>query len=181
VEWGSGPGRGAYICPSRDCLREALKRNELARRLRAPLASIEVETLERSIRERMTRKVLSLLGLARRARKVVSGAAGVESSIRRGAAHVVLTSADAPLATAKRIQRLASAAGIPCHRALSAAELGAAVGSAPRASVAVIDPHLAAAIASVLATIPVERPRGTVPGDETITPEAQHASRSGWR
>lgn len=32
---GAGPGRGTYLCPSEDCVEQALRKSSLPRRLRA--------------------------------------------------------------------------------------------------------------------------------------------------
>ena len=154
VDLGGGSGRGAYVCPRRPCLEQALKRGEFARCLKAAVAPMEVEALEGLIRERASRKVVSLLGLARRARKVVSGAEAVESAVKRRAARLVLTAADASASSVAKLQALAERAGAACHPGLSMEEIGAAVGGAPRACVAVTDPRFAEAVMSVLAKIP---------------------------
>lgn len=165
VDLGGGSGRGAYVCPRRSCLEQALKRGEFARCLKVAVAPMEVEALEGLIRERASRKVASLLGLARRARKVVSGAEAVESAVKRRAARLVLTAADASASSVAKLQALAKEAGAACHPGLGKEELGAAVGCAPRACVAVTDPHFAEAVMSVLAKIPMGiDPGGGPPG-----------------
>ncbi|MDY6852079.1 MAG: YlxR family protein [Thermodesulfobacteriota bacterium] len=40
------PGRGAYVCPSRDCLAKALKIKKLTRAFRRPVATNLLESLK---------------------------------------------------------------------------------------------------------------------------------------
>jgi len=181
IDLGSGSGRGAYVCPRRSCLEQAVKRGEFARCLKVALLPIEVEALEALIRERVCRKVASLLGLARRARKVVSGAEAVESTLRRHAARVVLTAADASASSIAKIRALAAEGGAACHSSLGKVELGAAVGSTPRACVAVTDPHFAEAVMSVLAKVPKEAEAGRGAHGEAIYPLGRAEARKVWR
>ncbi len=169
VDLDSGPGRGAYVCPRRSCLEQAVKRGEF-RRLRMALEPVKVEALQWLIRERAVRKVASLLGLARRARKVVSGAEAVESALKRRTARLVLTAADASISSVARVRALAAEAGTACHPGLVKEELGAAVGAAPRACVAVMDAHFAEAVMSVLAKIANETEAEGGPRGEAFDP-----------
>ncbi|MGH7412022.1 MAG: DUF448 domain-containing protein [Candidatus Methylomirabilis sp.] len=163
VDLGGGVGRGAYICPRRSCLEQAATRGEFARRLKVTLAPISVETLEGLIRERVSRKVVSLLGLARRARGVVSGTDAVRSALNRHTARLILVADDASANSVPKILALAAAGGATSVQVLGKEELGAAVGGAPRSCVAVIDPQFADAIKSVLAMIPMESGAGEGP------------------
>ena len=153
VDLGGGVGRGAYLCPQRSCLEQAAARGELARRLKVRLAPVSVETLEELIRDRASRKVVSLLGFARRARRVVSGADAVKSAVQRQMARLVLTAIDASASSVAKTRAVAAAGGATCRQVLDEEKLGAAVGGAPRSCVAVTDPRFAEAIVSVLAMV----------------------------
>ena len=155
VDPGGGSGRGAYVCPRHLCLEQAVKRGEFARCLKTTLAPLTVEALEALIRERASRKVVALLGLARRARKVASGAEAVESAVKRHSARLILSAADASANSVAKLRTLAAEVGIAWMQALDKEELGAALGGAPRACIAVTDPHFAGAVMSVLEKIPV--------------------------
>jgi len=179
VDLGGGSGRGAYICPNRSCLEQAVKRGEFARALKVTLAPVEVEALERVIRDRASRTVASLLGLARRARKVVSGAASVESALKRRTARLILTAADASASSIAKIRALAAEEGSPCHPSLGKEELGAAVGGSPRACVAVTDERFAQAVMSVLAKVPIEREWGGGPQGVAHRPTGPSPGRCG--
>lgn len=159
---GGGSGRGAYVCAQRACLELAVKRGEFSRCLKVALPPLTVEALEGLIRERAARQVASLLGLARRARKVVSGAEAVESAVKRRTARLVLTATDAAASSIARLSALVAEQGGACRPCLGKAELGAALGGAPRACVAITDPRFAGAVLSVLAKVPQEAGAGEV-------------------
>lgn len=156
MDLGGGSGRGVYVCPLHVCLEQAVKRNEFARCLKVTLAPMTVEALEELIRERVSRKVVALLGLARRARKVASGAEAVESAMKRHSARLILSAVDASENSVSKLRTLAAGVGIAWMQALGKEELGAALGGAPRACVAVTDPYFAGAVMSVLEKIPME-------------------------
>lgn len=170
VDLGGGSGRGAYVCPQRSCLDQAIKRGEFARRLKAVFAPIEAAALQDLIRQRATQKVVSLLGFARRARKVVSGAEAVASAVARRAAKVVLVAADASQDSVTKIRSLAAPVGVACHECLSKAQLGAALGGAPRSCVAVTDARFAEAVISMMAKVPREKESGGDAEDDTVDP-----------
>ncbi|MDE2181102.1 MAG: DUF448 domain-containing protein [candidate division NC10 bacterium] len=155
VDLGGGSGRGAYICPRHVCLEQAVQRGEFARCLQVTLAPITVEALEGLIRERVSRKIAALLGLARRARKIASGAEAVDVALRRHSARLILSAADASADSVAKVRNVAEKSGIAWMQAMGKEELGAALGTAPRANIAVTDPHFAGAVMSLLDKIPV--------------------------
>lgn len=156
VDLEGGSGRGAYVCPRRVCLEHAVRRGEFARCLKVTLPPMTVEALEGLIRERVSRKVAALLGLARRARKVASGTQAAEQAVKCQRARLVLSAVDASVNSVERIRILAAAGGVVWLQGLGKEALGAATGGAPRACVAVTDPYLAEAVISVLAKMPAQ-------------------------
>jgi ribosomal protein L7Ae-like RNA K-turn-binding protein len=133
------------------------------------------------IRERVDRKVASLLGLARRARKVVSGVEAVESAVKKRGVRLILTAVDASERSVAAIRALAARAGITCQTHLAMEQLGTAVGGAPRSCVAVTDPQLAEAVKSVLAKIPTETTTKECSRVEAVDAVGQADSRKVWR
>lgn len=94
----------------------------------------------------VTANALGLLGLARRAGKLELGEEPVNAACRSGRAVLVLLAADAAENTARQAQRLAQAAKAPCVRTVfPKAELGAGLGRASCAVLALTDHGLAAA------------------------------------
>ena len=95
--------------------------------------------------------ILSILGLAQRAGKLVSGEDAVEAAIRRGKVHLLIIADDASKNTQKKFQNMAE------YRQMDVAvwgekeQLGMAIGKARRAIIGVTDRGFAKTIRSRLA------------------------------
>ena len=90
-------------------------------------------------------KVLSYLGLATRAGRVVSGEFCVEKSVRQRRARLVLVSEDASENSRKNFRNLCTYYKVPLYISGSREELGAACGKEARVSAAIEDEGLAMA------------------------------------
>lgn len=95
-------------------------------------------------------KILSLVGLATKAGKTVSGEFSTEKAVKTGAAYLVLVSAEASANTKKKFQNMCTFYEVPVYFYGSKEELGAAMGKEFRASLAVTDPSLSEAIVKQL-------------------------------
>ena len=84
-------------------------------------------------------QIASLLGLAQRARRMVSGAFPVEEAVKKGKACFLLIAEDAEPHTKKKYQELAEKSQIPFAFALSREALGACLGKEYRAVCALLD------------------------------------------
>jgi ribosomal protein L7Ae-like RNA K-turn-binding protein len=86
------------------------------------------------------KKTLSLLGLAMRAGKAITGEDEIEKAVRKGRAKIILVANDASIATKKRYMDLSRHYEISCAELqASKEELGSAIGKDYRAAVAVSD------------------------------------------
>ena len=94
--------------------------------------------------------VMGLLGLARRAGAVAPGTEAVREAVRSGKARLVLLAGDASGAQLDKIGRTLSGRTVPTATLVDRASLGAAVGLAPLAAVAVTDPSLAGRVSAEL-------------------------------
>ncbi len=90
-----------------------------------------------------TRDALSLLGLARRAGKVAGGTAAVRQAIREGRVALVIMAEDASRTQLDKVRSTIHNRTIPQVYLGDRNTLGAAIGSAPVAAVAVTDASLA--------------------------------------
>ncbi|MCD8015424.1 MAG: ribosomal L7Ae/L30e/S12e/Gadd45 family protein [Lachnospiraceae bacterium] len=90
--------------------------------------------------------VLSLVGIAKKADKVVSGEFQTETAIKSGKARLVIISTEASGNTKKKFQNMCSYYQVPSYQYGTREELGAASGSEYRAVLAVLDDGLAGAI-----------------------------------
>ncbi|MDO4632999.1 MAG: ribosomal L7Ae/L30e/S12e/Gadd45 family protein [Eubacteriales bacterium] len=95
-------------------------------------------------------KILSLIGLATKAGKTVSGEFSTEKAVKQGTACLVLVSEEASANTKKKFQDKCSYYEVPIFIYGTKQELGNAMGKEFRASMAVTDPGLSDAIAKLL-------------------------------
>lgn len=93
---------------------------------------------------------MSLLGLATRARKTISGEGLVIKEIQKSKAKLVLISKDASENTMKKVQDKCSYYRIPYLFVESREKLGHAIGKEARVVVALLDQGFATKIASLL-------------------------------
>jgi ribosomal protein L7Ae-like RNA K-turn-binding protein len=92
----------------------------------------------------------SLLGLANRARKVISGEELTVKEIRSGKAKLVLLAEDASENTMKKIKDKCSSYGVPLRKVPDRYTLGHAIGKDARVVVAIIDEGFANKLLTML-------------------------------
>ncbi len=93
---------------------------------------------------------MSLLGLANRARKIISGEELTVKEIRSGKAKLVLLSADASANTAKKITDKCKSYEVPYKMVENRHLLGQAIGKEARVVVAVMDDGFAKKLVTLL-------------------------------
>ena len=89
--------------------------------------------------EMTNHKVLSYLGLAMRAGKIINGDEGVLESIRNGKAKLVIVAEDASQNTRKKFQDKCKFYRVKLVLCCSRSELGASIGKSERVSIAITD------------------------------------------
>ena len=96
---------------------------------------------------------MSLLGLANRARKTISGEELVVKEIQRGKAKLVILSEDASSNTAKKITDKCNFYKVPLRYVNNRQILGQAIGKEERVVVAILDNGFAVKLKSLLENI----------------------------
>ena len=96
------------------------------------------------------KKVCSLIGLATRAGKTVSGEFSTEKAVKSFAAELVIVAEDASDNTKKLFTDKCSFYEVPCYVFGTKEQLGHAMGKELRASMAVKDPGFAKALCKLL-------------------------------
>lgn len=99
------------------------------------------------------RKELSLLGLAAKAGKVVSGEFATENAVKAGKAFLALTAEDASENTKKKFEDICTYYEVPFYIVGTKEELGRAIGKEYRASLAVTDENFAVATVKKLKSL----------------------------
>ena len=95
---------------------------------------------------RKSNKVLSLIGLAQKAGRLVSGEFSTEKAIKTGNAYLALVADDASENTQKKFRNSCEYYGVPVRFISNREELGTAIGRQFRASLAILDGGFAEAI-----------------------------------
>lgn len=95
-------------------------------------------------------KLLQLLGLAAKARKVISGEELVVKEIRNGNAKLVLLASDASHNSSKKIQDKCTYYNVEYHVFGNRYDLGHATGKESRVALAIIDSGFAKKMSSLL-------------------------------
>ncbi|AZV42314.1 MULTISPECIES: YlxQ family RNA-binding protein [Peribacillus] len=93
---------------------------------------------------------MSLLGLANRARKLISGEELVVKEVRSGKAKLVLLASDASKNTEKKISDKCAYYQVPLKRVENRSLLGQAIGKEARVVVAVLDEGFAQKLRTLL-------------------------------
>lgn len=91
-------------------------------------------------------KILSLVGLATKAGKTVSGEFSVEKSVKSGKGFLVLVAGDASENTKKKFRNMCEFYEVPLYFLSDKESLGRAMGKEFRASLAIQDENFAKAI-----------------------------------
>ena len=91
-------------------------------------------------------KVLSLLGLAKRAGKVVSGEFSTETAVKSSKAYLVVVSEEASENTKKKFSNMCTYYRVPIYFYGKKEVLGKCIGQEFRASLAVTDPGFSEAL-----------------------------------
>lgn len=91
-------------------------------------------------------KVISMIGLAMRAGKMVSGEFMTEKSVKGGQAYLVIVAADASDNTKKMFRNMCTYYKVPLYIYGTKEVLGHGMGKGSRASLAVVDENFAGAV-----------------------------------
>lgn len=97
-----------------------------------------------------SKKLLSLIGLATRARKVVSGEFSTEKSVKSGKSRMVIVSEEASDNTKKMFTNMCAHYKVPIYLFGTKDELGHAMGQEFRASLSVEDAGFAKSMAALM-------------------------------
>ena len=106
------------------------------------------------------RALLSLLGLAARARALALGTDMVRGAVREGKVNAAVLAADASPTQARKLVPLLQARGIPFAVCSNQADLGAALGKGPVSAVGIMDTGFARRAMELAAAPSLPQDRG---------------------
>lgn len=134
---GKLPGRGAYTCWQRECLRTAAAKNQFARSFRGEVRSDGPDALAARVVRLIEERIGSYLALANKAGKVVSGSDTVVEAFKRRTPGLLFVAADISADSRERFVFLAERAGVPVVELFSKERLGALLGKEMRGVAAI--------------------------------------------
>ena len=140
------PGRAAYVCPRPACIERALSRETLSRVFRAKTLPPEQERFLGDLVNAIRDKIASLLSMATKAGKAVSGYSAVDDALQKGRVDMLLFAVDVAEGTKEKI--LKSAVSMPERRTavFTKEELGRMTGRDQAGIVGIIDAGFADAV-----------------------------------
>jgi len=103
------PGRAAYVCPTVECVKKALSRENLSRslhsRVRTPEPEVFIDQLAALIRE----KIKSLIVMSAKAGKLAAGYSAVHDAVEKGRVDMLLYAIDLSKGTKEKVASPAAA------------------------------------------------------------------------
>lgn len=160
------PGRGMWLSPRQDVLSVALAKGAFSRAARCDVRV--PPDLPQVLQHGLTRRIVDLLGLARRAGQAVAGFEKAREWARSGRAAVIVQASDGSAEERQRF--LSGVTGVAVFAPLDGAALGGVFGRARAVHVAIAPGRLAAALVNEN-----ERLRGL------IAPAAVNQGSDGFR
>lgn len=140
------PGRGAYTCLDRECIRQAAGRRQFDRTFRAACLPVAAEELCSAISAELHKRLAALLGMARKSSQVVSGGNLVLDALEHsGKLAAVIFADDVSAGVYEKVARKAAAHGVPTLRFATKAGLGQLLGKGERSVTALTRGRLAEA------------------------------------
>jgi hypothetical protein len=140
------PGRGAYLCNSRACIETAVARKQFDRTFRQVCQPVTADELAESIAKELLAHMASLLGMARKSAKFVSGGNAVQDALtRKKPLAIVILAKDISPQIGDKVRRKAEAQKIMTTKLFDKIELGRILGRAERSVVGLPDGKLAEA------------------------------------
>lgn len=136
------PGRGAYVCVSRRCLVDAVKRRMFSRSFKSGLSLPSPDELDILLQSLMEKRVAGYISLANKAGAVISGGEAIER-VLKGAQRpsLLLLAKDISDSIAVKLDGIACRAGLQVERVLTKEALGYLLGKeSDRSAVAIMSP-----------------------------------------
>jgi len=131
------PGRGAYTCLNRDCLRSAAQKGQFARAFKGEVKFEGYAPLIDQIVVRVQERIGSYLALANKAGKVVSGSDMVMESIKKRKSGFLFVAVDISTDIGAKVLEMANRFDVPHIAIFNKDRLGAFIGKGLRSVVSI--------------------------------------------
>ena len=132
------PGRGAYTCLTTECLVAAVKKNSFQRSFKGGCLAVEATQLTEQLRQAVEKKMISLIGMARKSRQFIAGSnAVIEAFKKNSSLALIIIATDISVAIGKKIEALALRNHIDTTRCYDKQTMGQLLGKEERSVIAI--------------------------------------------
>ena len=121
--YGKLPGRGVHLCPDFTCFRQAVENNSFSRSFRAPTRVDDATALFMLALKSSRDQVRAMLSTAVRSGWLQAGRTAVREALNDRTTALVVLARDSKPELRREISASAQAGKIPCHTALTIADL----------------------------------------------------------
>jgi len=135
---GKLPGRGAYTCFRKSCLASAVNKRQFSRAFKEEIKAPAVEALTTTIQQMQQERIFSLIALANKAGKVVSGSDKVMDTLRKRGVALLIIATDISADSAAKFTALVGHTNVETVRFLTKERLGAPLGKDIRSAAAIL-------------------------------------------
>ncbi len=132
------PGRGAYTCPDKACISEAVSRKQFDRAFKREVKHASADEIILMVISTMEARIASYVALANKAGKIVSGSDMVMNILKKGGKErIILFSTDVSGDIRQKVINLAEKNGTEYFSLFDKERVGALIGKSLRSVVAV--------------------------------------------
>ena len=132
------PGRGAYTCYNRSCLKTAINKRQFFRSFKGEVTLLPADELISMITRLQEEGITSFISMANKAGKAVSGSDKVMDALRKGTVALLVLAGDISPDSRSRFTAIAEKTGVKVIDFSIKERLGATLGKEIRTAVAVI-------------------------------------------
>ncbi len=129
------PGRGAYLCWSRDCIEVAAQKKQFDRTFKSHCLPITAEQMTADISNELLVHLGGLLGMARKSAQSVAGTNAVLATLGKSPLKIIVISTDISAKIGAKIKSKADRVGVETVSLFEKNELGRILGRAVRSVV----------------------------------------------
>lgn len=143
------PGRGVYTCIDKSCIEAAVKRRQFDRAFKGQNEKSREDMLLETLGEQIRKRILNLLGMARKSGTAISGSRAVAAELTgRKPPGLILLGEDLSPTISAKITSLADVREVPYFTLFAKETLGQVLGKGQRSVVAITNCPLSDTIMS---------------------------------
>jgi len=140
------PGRGAYVCPVKDCIESAITGKTLSKAFKRHVAAPDAEQFYAEVAVKAATKATSLVGMSKKSGHAVAGFDAVVGAAKKWSGGLIILASDISDGTRRKLMEALPQGGVTVLEFSTKDGLGTMLGEQPTAVVYIDDQGLAAAL-----------------------------------